>query len=268
MDGWLGEKVVPMSSRKQYSYAILEPDEEGVQKVSFLTTGNKGFMAGREFILICGVWIRMLSSSSSSGMNIPVDNNSSSLSATKVANNSDVLSQILLCLPVKSLLIFKSVSKKWLFLISDPYFAKNHSCRKTSFKIPGLFIQKLRRPSGPPDEPEFEFPFIFLNNDDAITGGGGVPLKTLDFVEVPPRNSEGPIVETSLRIEHSCNGLLCCTRITSQTAKEPRIVIRHIYIYNPTTKRYKALPRSPFRDVVKYYWNGVKSVSLAFDPIK
>ncbi|RZC85309.1 hypothetical protein C5167_041492, partial [Papaver somniferum] len=56
-----------MSSRKQYSYAILEPDEEGVQKVSFLTTGNKGFMAGREFILICGVWIRMLSSSSSSG---------------------------------------------------------------------------------------------------------------------------------------------------------------------------------------------------------
>ncbi|XP_026442866.1 F-box protein At5g07610-like [Papaver somniferum] len=213
----------------------------------------------------------MLSSSSSSGMNFPVDNNSSSLSATKVANNSDILSQILLCLPVKSLLIFKSVSKKWLFLISDPYFANNHSCRKTSFKIPGLFIEKLRRPSGPPDDPEFEFPFIFLNNDnddDATTGGGGVPLKTLDFVEVPPRNWEGPIAETSLRIEHSCNGLLCCTRITSQMAKEPRIVIHHIYIYNPTTKRYKALPRSPFRDVVKDYWNGVKSVSLAFDPIK
>ncbi|RZC85264.1 hypothetical protein C5167_041446 [Papaver somniferum] len=131
--------------------------------------------------------------------------------------------------------------------------------------------EKLRRPSGPPDDPEFEFPFIFLNNDnddDATTGGGGVPLKTLDFVEVPPRNWEGPIAETSLRIEHSCNGLLCCTRITSQMAKEPRIVIHHIYIYNPTTKRYKALPRSPFRDVVKDYWNGVKSVSLAFDPIK
>ncbi|KAI3925518.1 hypothetical protein MKW92_025786, partial [Papaver armeniacum] len=131
---------------------------------------------------------------------------------------------------------------------------------------------KLRRPSVPHTDQEFEFPFIFLNNDnddDTTTGGRGVPLKTLDCVKVPPRNRKGHIYDSSLRIEHSCNGLLCCTRITSQTAKVPRMVIHHIYIYNPTTKQYKPLPRSPFRDVVKdHYWNGVKSVSLAFDPTK
>lgn len=206
-------------------------------------------------------------SSSSSGMNLPIEN-SSSLSSTQIANNSDILTQILLCLPVKSLLIFKSVSKKWLSLISDPYFAKNHTLRNRSFKIPGLFIEKLRRPSGPPDDPEFEFPSVFLNNDadsHNTTGGGGVPLKTLDFVEVPPRNWKGPITESSLRINHSCNGLLCCTRMTCMT-KPPYNSIKHIHIYNPTTKQYKSLPRSPFTDVVSF--NGVFSVSLAFDPFK
>ncbi|KAI3960938.1 hypothetical protein MKW98_019139, partial [Papaver atlanticum] len=129
---------------------------------------------------------------------------------------------------------------------------------------------KLRRPSGPPDDPEFEFPFVFLNNDRShSTGGGGVPLKTLDFVKVPPKNWKGPIIESSLRIQHSCNGLLCCTRITSQTGKQPCIVTCHIYVYNPTTKQSKSLPPSPFKDVVTdRLWNGVRSVSLAFDPIK
>ncbi|XP_026443451.1 F-box protein At5g07610-like [Papaver somniferum] len=208
-------------------------------------------------------------SSSSSGMNLPIEN-SSSLSSTQVANNSDILTQILLCLPVKSLLIFKSVSKNWFSLISDSYFAKNYTLRNSSFKIPGLFIEILRRPSGPPDDPEFEFPFVFLiNNEHSNTVGGGVPLKTLDFVEVPPRNWEGPIIETSLRINHSCNGLLCCTRITAQTSKQPCLVTYHIYVYNPTTKQSKSFPPSPFRDIVTdRLWNGVRSVSLAFDPVK
>lgn len=48
-------------------------------------------------------------------------------------NNSDlpevVLMEILVRLPIKSLFRFRSVSKHWKKLISDPYFARCYSCR-------------------------------------------------------------------------------------------------------------------------------------------
>ncbi|PON92423.1 F-box domain containing protein [Trema orientale] len=43
-------------------------------------------------------------------------------SAESIAGNVDLLTQILIFLPIKSLLKFKSVSKHWLSLISDPNF--------------------------------------------------------------------------------------------------------------------------------------------------
>ncbi|KAK9286946.1 hypothetical protein L1049_015354 [Liquidambar formosana] len=49
--------------------------------------------------------------------------------AETVAGNGDLLSEILLRLPVRSLMRFESVSKKWLSLISDPHFAQDHTRR-------------------------------------------------------------------------------------------------------------------------------------------
>ncbi|KAK1431318.1 hypothetical protein QVD17_07775 [Tagetes erecta] len=46
--------------------------------------------------------------------------------APKMNNNNQITSEILSRLPVKSILRFKSVSKPWLSLISDPSFTKLH----------------------------------------------------------------------------------------------------------------------------------------------
>ncbi|XP_039049188.1 F-box protein At2g40925-like [Hibiscus syriacus] len=48
-------------------------------------------------------------------------------SAEEIGNNHDLLTQLLLRLPTKSLLKFKCVSKQWLSLISDPQFCLSHT---------------------------------------------------------------------------------------------------------------------------------------------
>ncbi|XP_038996739.1 F-box protein At5g07610-like isoform X2 [Hibiscus syriacus] len=47
--------------------------------------------------------------------------------AEEIGNNHDLLTQLLLRLPTKSLLKFKCVSKQWLSLISDPQFCLSHT---------------------------------------------------------------------------------------------------------------------------------------------
>ncbi|OVA19256.1 F-box domain [Macleaya cordata] len=166
-----------------------------------------------------------------SGDKLP-DNSSSSV----IGSNNDLLRQILWCLPVKSLLVFKSVSKTWLSLISDPYFIHNH-CLRNHPSIPGLFLQKTSYVI----KPEFEFMFLDGNIN------GGVPFKALNFMNNP----------AGIKIQQSCNGLLCCSSFKSSRSN------RSYYIYNPSTKHYTILPQSQFRE------NGrVRSVSLAFDPLK
>ncbi|XP_040964778.1 uncharacterized protein [Gossypium hirsutum] len=57
------------------------------------------------------------------GMKTPMINSA----AEKIAYNQDLLTQILLRLPTKSLIKFKSVSKLWQFIISDPDFCLSHT---------------------------------------------------------------------------------------------------------------------------------------------
>ncbi|MCL7033675.1 hypothetical protein MKW94_028027, partial [Papaver nudicaule] len=60
--------------------------------------------------------------------------------ADRVISDIDVLTLILICLPVKTLLVFKSISKQWYSLISDKMFAVNNF-RRLNPKITGLFFQ-------------------------------------------------------------------------------------------------------------------------------
>ncbi|KAK1399348.1 hypothetical protein POM88_009211 [Heracleum sosnowskyi] len=56
-------------------------------------------------------------------------------------NYEDLIDKILLCLPERSLFRFKSVSKKWNSLISDPRFCLNHTLKNPTSRIPsGLFF--------------------------------------------------------------------------------------------------------------------------------
>ena len=63
------------------------------------------------------------------------------LTSTDLASQEDILTEILLRLPIRSLLRSKCVSKDWRSLISDPRFVK---LRKTTHNSPsGVFLQRL-----------------------------------------------------------------------------------------------------------------------------
>ncbi|XP_028077145.1 putative F-box/kelch-repeat protein At1g12870 isoform X2 [Camellia sinensis] len=68
-----------------------------------------------------------------------------------IAENSDLITQILVRLPVKPLTQFKSVSKQWLSLISDSQFSLHHS-RRNRKPISALFLLSLNKIN-----PEFSF---------------------------------------------------------------------------------------------------------------
>ncbi|XP_026430479.1 F-box protein At5g07610-like [Papaver somniferum] len=164
-------------------------------------------------------------------------NSEISSSLIAVISNPDLLRGVLLCLSVKSLLVFKSVSKQWCHLISDFDFIKEHLVHRRP-SVPGFYLQQL----SPWEDPEFEFIFLEGNIPSSL------PLRTqADF-------SNGGLTVSG--IEQSCNGLLLLCCYSSIDGK--------YYICNPSTKRYSVLPKD-----IKSSWElSICSVSLAFDPLK
>ncbi|XP_031281985.1 F-box protein At5g07610-like [Pistacia vera] len=155
-----------------------------------------------------------------------------SSSVETVANNDDLLTEILHRLPIKSLLKFKSVSKHWLSLISDPYFLLRLS--PVPQPITGLFMRGLGSP---------EYYFINLGSSPSPA-----PFKSLTF-------GNNPSSDSGITIEQSCNGLLLCSCIKGSAGRPD------YYVYNPTTHQYTMLP-PPLVDSRNSGFN------LAFDPSK
>lgn len=126
-----------------------------------------------------------------------------SSSADTIASYDDLLTEILIRLPVKSLLRFKSVLRHWLSLITTPHFAR---CRNPDpSSVSGLFLY----PSG--RRLNSGLNFIPLQNDGNPTDG--------NFTTFP----------LGMRILSSCHGLLCCSSF-------PRTGYHQAHILNPTTK--------------------------------
>ncbi|KAI3893254.1 hypothetical protein MKX03_019089 [Papaver bracteatum] len=248
--------------------------------------------------------ISKLSSSSSSGtidsqslvpaienlaLSPPTETSASSSVIDKVISDIDLLTLILICLPVKSLLVFKSVSKQWFSIISDPIFAVSHS-RRPDRKISGLFLER-NAPTPMDYIYESFYHFLLLDGrnkceqgyqgeEDEVTnttliggcGGGYIKIPRI-FANDPEPGKYGSVREFCVRVSQSCNGLLCCIRKTefadARYFEAP--CTYKTYIHNPTTRQHRCLPPSPFRDnapkrddcCIKVY-----SISLAFDPIK
>ncbi|KAI3899336.1 hypothetical protein MKW92_003782, partial [Papaver armeniacum] len=210
--------------------------------------------------------IQNLSSSTSSSSMLQKRKKSSSSCCSvidRVISDIDLLALILIRLPVKTLLVFKSVSKQWFSIVSDPIFAANHF-RRFNPKITGLVLQS----GGCVRSEYYVYEFILL---DGSKFERGTPPR---FGNDPEPGRYGSVREIPTRISQSCNGLLCCIRETALDGKVcslDHISTYKAYIYNPTTRQYRCLPPSPFRDNVPRRDDCgilVCSFSLAFDPIK
>ncbi|KAF7152191.1 hypothetical protein RHSIM_Rhsim01G0017700 [Rhododendron simsii] len=153
-----------------------------------------------------------------------------------IANNVDLITQILLFLPAKSLIRFKSVSKQWFALISDTQFAAEHHCRNPRPSISGFFLGwKYAHQS---------CKCVSLQGDPT-----GPSLSYLHRI--------GSVHRT--KIVHSCNGLLLCEY--SQVLCN--VYIDRYLVCNPTTQTYTVIPE-PGPNV---FSSGCIAL-LAFDPSK
>ncbi|KAK1362971.1 F-box domain-containing protein [Heracleum sosnowskyi] len=158
----------------------------------------------------------------------------SSSSSHVVLNDEDLLTLILLRVPLKKLMSLKCVSRQWQSLISTPHFTSLRCL--LPLRASGLFIQRA---------PISDFPRAGLNEvyfvplDDQTTSS---PFRTLTFAHegFDPR---------SIRVLESCNGLLLCS------------IGLNCYVYNPSNNHLAILPKHPPGTDVCY-------IGLAFEPSK
>ncbi|KAL7193653.1 hypothetical protein ACSBR2_025292 [Camellia fascicularis] len=170
---------------------------------------------------------------------------SSSTALEAVVSSKDLLTQILLRVPPKSLLRFKSVSKYWFLLISDSHFSLNHARQnQPNHSISGLYFC-------------YDY-WCSMKQVKSVSLHDNGSLPTLSFLNgvVVARDSE-------IRICSSCNGLLLCK--SNQFVWNPNTADLNVntsyIICNVTTQKYKLLPQTCQHLSRSYAY-------LAFDPSK
>nr|XP_043622781.1 F-box protein At5g07610-like [Erigeron canadensis] len=153
-------------------------------------------------------------------------------SVHEVISDDDLLTEILLRLPVVPTLLLTSVSRRWLSLITDPSFTLRRS--EISYLDPpsGLFIQK----PPPSSVQNAYFEYAYVSYDTKIS-----PKLITPF----PFGSQG-----NVEIVQSCNGLLLC-----------RDRPEEYWVYNPSLNRFHRIPERPF-------WLSILGIRLVFDPTK
>ncbi|KAK4722198.1 hypothetical protein R3W88_012431 [Solanum pinnatisectum] len=165
---------------------------------------------------------------------IKIKNCISLFSANEVIPKEELLIEIFLRLPVKSLIRCKCVAKKWNYLITSPEF--------TRLRVPcfnparGLFLHCSSFLINPLHE------FVPFTLENPIQS----PFHKLIFVDDP----------NGIRILQSCNGLLLCCSFRVHGPNE------NYYVYNPTTQQFVTLPR------LGQTSKAVIGMKLAFDPWK
>ncbi|GER48087.1 F-box and associated interaction domains-containing protein [Striga asiatica] len=176
----------------------------------------------------------------------------------------EIITEILLRLPVKSLLRFKCVSKPWLLLISSPKFAKTHlqtSTARNSGVSPCENLIFGRRTDN--DRSLHTCPINSAIDGsvlaDPVTGclysvnddGDPIPF------ESAPLNCPPIAPGFELRLIGSCNGLVCF-RFSIPTDCS-------ICIMNPATRKLKTLPESGVSGIYLSHFNN--SYSFGYDEV-
>ncbi|XP_076883785.1 F-box protein At5g07610-like [Bidens hawaiensis] len=139
-----------------------------------------------------------------------VSTDQQSLSGAIVGSSDDLLTEILVRLPVASVLRFKSVSKHWRLLLSHRQFT--HRYDKQFSNSPGIFAHNIYVP-------------FDVNNQSP-----------------PPFTSTDSRLNNTAcrdRIGQSCNGLLNCSGHWGNNGR------LEYYVFNPTTKQLSFIPPVP-----------------------
>ncbi|KAK2411915.1 F-box/kelch-repeat protein [Trifolium repens] len=145
----------------------------------------------------------------------------------------ELITQILLRLPVKSLIRFKCVCKSWFSVISNPHFSNSHF--QLAAATPTRRILLLSAPA-PRDSRSIDFEASSLDDDSAPVSlhPNFMPFQSYSHI----------------KIKGSCRGFLLLHCYNKQSW------ICNIYLWNPSTGFHKKIPLSPFASdsgVIEYY---------------
>ncbi|KAL6221262.1 hypothetical protein ACLB2K_009013 [Fragaria x ananassa] len=154
-----------------------------------------------------------------------------------LVENDDVIAEILVRLPVKSLIRFRCVCKSWRALISAPYFVNRHLRRVTTglnknrcnLLLPGTSLKsvdydKLLKYFKIGDL-QFDYPVFVFRNLAELLFESNVGVDLNDW-------PENIVPKYSLQIYGSCNGLICV-----------ELNYVNILVWNPYTGESKLLPK-------------------------
>ncbi|KAK6135181.1 hypothetical protein DH2020_031077 [Rehmannia glutinosa] len=149
-----------------------------------------------------------------------------------IAHNDDLLTEIFLWLPAKSLIRFKLVCKQWFSLISSQYFFNRRTLHHRRYKPEPTLLLGL-------PETSYYFHLKFRKYGEKLV----------------PYNFSIPLTEQT--ILSFCNGLFLLQR---RNVENP---LKHCQIYNPATKQSRKILLN-----INHRNGTVMGLSLAFDPLK
>ncbi|GLT77760.1 hypothetical protein SLA2020_493200 [Shorea laevis] len=164
-----------------------------------------------------------------------------SSTANIVGANEDLITEILLCLPARSVAKFKLVSKRWLSLISDPNFVLRHNRRHCN-TVSGFILGRtfgLRDP--------MMHTYFSLDQESTLA---------------PKFRPNDPHAPGPITLLDSCSGLLLLNSITCFGYGLQLSVpcACKMYVFNPITQQFSTLPLPHVKHMIS--WN----FKLIYDP--
>ncbi|XP_027174692.1 F-box protein At5g07610-like [Coffea eugenioides] len=160
-------------------------------------------------------------------------------SAIVVGNNQDLMTQVLLFLPAKSLMRFQCVSKDWLSIISSSNFRLLHSRKNPGAEVGLLMLRKIQGKSK-----LYHVPLC----KEELNSVGMISSRFSNLFDV-----EGEIVGM-----HSSKGLFCIDFLPANES-------RRFYVFNPTTNQCRRIPLVDTMDWSKFE---IVAVNICFDPLE